>query len=84
MIELNDITREILGRPNFRCAAIAQRLSELGLYEVKEKAEDEQAVAIHWMLSLYEKHGDNWKDEGEKILSHQIRKYNQNRNNIEY
>ena len=68
MIELNKETREILGRPNFTCRGIARRLCELGLYEVDTKAEDEQAVTIHFLLSQYEKHGDTWCAEANKIL----------------
>ncbi|MEN6464524.1 MAG: hypothetical protein ABFD62_05020 [Syntrophaceae bacterium] len=69
MFALNDETRWILGRPSFMVAKIAWRLKKLGLYEVATKAEDEQAVTIHWMLTLYEKYGDNWRDEARKILS---------------
>jgi hypothetical protein len=68
MIELNDETKWILGRPNFTCMGIANKLRTLG-YEIDTKSEDEQANVIHWMLCLYEKHGINWRKEGEKILS---------------
>lgn len=66
---LDDEVRDILGRPCFVVARIAQRLHKLGLYEVKTKAEDEQAVALYWMLSLYAKHGADWKKFGDKILN---------------
>jgi predicted nucleic acid-binding Zn-ribbon protein len=58
----------ILGRPCFTVAKIARRLHELGLYKVETKAENEQAAAAHWMVGLYLKHGDTWREEGEKIL----------------
>jgi len=66
--KLDDEVRFILGRPNFSVAGIARRLHELGIYEVKTKAEDEQAVALHWMLTLYEKHGKGWRDKLEEVL----------------
>lgn len=67
MFELNEQTRKILGRPNFWCGSIAPLLRKLG-HIIPNKAEEEQAAVIHWMLCLYEQHGDNWEVEGEKIL----------------
>lgn len=67
-IEMDEEIRWILGRPCFTVPGIARKLHVLGLYEVKTKAEDEQACAIHWMLNLYLKHGPMWRAEGEKIL----------------
>jgi len=69
MIELDDEVRFILGRPNFTLAGIARRLHELGIYEVKTKAEDEQAVAIHWMLTLYEKYGKEWRNKLDEAMN---------------
>jgi hypothetical protein len=60
-------TRWILGRPCFVCAGIAQNLRAKG-YEIERKAEDEQAVVIDWMLSLYAKHGPDWRSEAESFL----------------
>lgn len=69
MIELNEHTMEILGKVNFMCAPIAQVLrNELG-YTIRTKSEDEQATVIHWLLNLYEEHGENWKSEAYKILN---------------
>ncbi len=65
--DLNDEVRDILGRPNFTCINIAKRLREKG-HEIKCKAEDEQAAVIYWMLSMYVKHGKQWKEEGEAYL----------------
>ena len=67
MFELNDTTRWILGRPNFWCANIANALRAAGK-KIPQKAEEEQAETIYWMLEMYEKHGDNWRDEGQKWL----------------
>lgn len=68
MIELNEQTRWILGRPCFAVIRICETLRRMG-YTINRRAEDEQAAAIHWMLCLYEQHGDNWRDEGDKILA---------------
>ncbi len=67
--ELDDEVRFILGRPCFTVAKIARRLHELGIYEVKTKAEDEQAVALHWMLTLYARYGKEWRTKLEQSLN---------------
>lgn len=65
--EMDDDLRWILGRPNFACSGIAQHLRKQG-QEVKCKAEDEQAAAIHWMLKLYVEHGPEWRKEASALL----------------
>ena len=60
--ELNDDLKKILGRPNFACGTIASRLREKG-FECETKAEAEQALVIHTMLTFYEEFGTNWIDE---------------------
>lgn len=67
MIEFDDTVKEILGRPNFACAGIANVLRKKG-FEIDYKAEAEQARVLYWMLEMYEKHGVDWKAECEKIL----------------
>lgn len=54
-------TRWILGRPSFECVGMAEALRKDGR-QIEPRAEDEQAVVLHWMLSLYEMHGDKWRD----------------------
>lgn len=66
--ELKGELLEILGRMPMNNAGIARRLHELGLYVVPRRIEEEQAAALHWMLNMYFKHGDQWRAEGEKIL----------------
>jgi len=68
MVELNDDTRWILGRPNFQCGLVAHSLRFLG-HEINGRAEDEQAHVIHWMLCLYEKHGSAWRAEANRQLN---------------
>ena len=65
---LNNELREILGRPNFMCASIANALRSQD-FEIKRKAEDEQATVLHWMLGLYFTHGAAWREQGEQALS---------------
>jgi len=70
MIKLDDIQIEILGKPNFACAAIAKLLIAAAVYEDKaQKAEYEQAVFIHWAMALYEKHGDKWRAAAKVALA---------------
>jgi hypothetical protein len=66
--ELDDEVRWILGRPNFACADIARLLRKTG-QKVEKRAEDEQAVAIHLMLSMYMKHGADWRTHGDAELA---------------
>ena len=56
---LNDELSEILGRPNFTCAHIAEVLRRVG-QEIARKSECEQAAVIYWMLNLYLEHGSSW------------------------
>lgn len=67
MFELNEVTKDILGTPNFKCASIAGALRAIGR-DVPTKAEDEQAHAIHFMLEMYEKHGSVWRVEVGKMF----------------
>lgn len=68
MFPLNDETRFILGLPNFRTGPMAHRLRELG-HDIKTKCEDEQAYAIHWMLTLLEEHGAEWRNVAANYLA---------------
>ncbi len=67
-LPLDEEVRWILGRPCFAVSRMAWRLKELGLYDPARKAEDEQACALHWMLTMYGKHGAAWREEADKIL----------------
>jgi hypothetical protein len=68
MFEWNDETCWILGRPSFAVAQMAWLLRDTGYKEVAQKAEDEQAVVIYFMLEMYEKHGENWRKEAANDL----------------
>ncbi len=69
LTELNDDLKDILGRPCFACARVAQLLVKAGKYvDVRPKAEDEQAVMIHWTLMLYLEHGPKWRDEANRLV----------------
>jgi hypothetical protein len=65
--ELTPNMRHVLGYPNFRCGAIARKLRQQG-WQIPERAEDEQAVVIHWLLKLVLRHGENWCREGNRVL----------------
>lgn len=67
LLPLNEHTREILGRICLHCGGIADVLRSDN-HEIKRKAEDEQAAVIHFLLHMYFKHGDGWREEAEKHL----------------
>ncbi len=79
MFEFNKQTEWILGRPNFWCTPIAVALRVCGR-DIKKHAEEEQAAVIYWMLEMYEKHGNNWKAEGQKWLEQNSRRAGENIN----
>jgi hypothetical protein len=72
MLDLNDETRWILGRPNFSCIGFANRLRQLG-HEIENKAEDEQAAVIHWMLIRTGKDGFHQCAAGDDAAVRRIR-----------
>ncbi|MHB9833869.1 hypothetical protein Q8F57_003420 [Paraburkholderia terrae] len=66
--ELTADLREVLGWPNFRCGPIAHLMRAAGA-DIKRKAEDEQAVVLHWMVKLVLQHGADWWTVGTKEIS---------------
>lgn len=68
MPPLDDDLRDILGRPNFTCIGISQRLRELG-YSIKHRAEEEQATVIHLLLQHYFANGTAWRDTVQAFLA---------------
>lgn len=66
-LELNDQSRDILGRICFQCVGIARVLRESG-QPVKTRAEDEQAATIHFLLNKYLEHGDDWRAKADEEL----------------
>lgn len=71
-MELNEHTRLILGQPNFRCGEIAELLRRDGR-DIPRKSEEEQAYVIHWLLSLYESHGETWMQHFTSTISRIIK-----------
>lgn len=65
---LNEMVRWILGRSCFWCAPYASRLRKKG-FDIMTKVADEQAVVLHWMLSMYAEHGDGWFEKAEEFLN---------------
>lgn len=59
--ELNADLIGILGRPNFQCAQLAGLLRADGK-EINNRAEDEQAAVVYWMLGYYIRDPKNWRD----------------------
>jgi hypothetical protein len=52
--------RHILGKPNFACAHIAERMRTVMRHNIPRKAEEEQAAVIYFCLGHYLKHGAEW------------------------
>lgn len=68
LADLNEDLKDILGRPCFMCARVAQLLIKAGKYVDIRKAEHEQAVMIHWSLMLYLEHGSKWREEANRLV----------------
>lgn len=67
ILELNDDTTWILGRPNFWCLPVAELLRQNGSI-IERSSEHEQAAVIHWLLNMYIEHGDNWREVASGVL----------------
>jgi hypothetical protein len=59
-LHLTQDLRFILSRPNFGCQPTAQVLRRMG-HQIAERAEDEQAATIHWLLNHYLRDPHNWR-----------------------
>lgn len=59
--ELTPALREVLGKPNFWCAPLANWLRQTG-QEIESRAEAEQAAVLHWLIPIALEHGDNWRE----------------------
>lgn len=56
----DDEVRWIMGRPNFVTGPFAHLLRAMG-HTIPTKCEEEQAYTIHWWLTMYAKHGSDWR-----------------------
>lgn len=65
---LDEHLREILGRICYQCIHIANIHRKAGTV-IRERAEDEQAVVLHWLLTKYAQHGDDWRVKAEEELA---------------
>ncbi|WP_175706815.1 hypothetical protein [Burkholderia ambifaria] len=59
--ELTDDLRHVLGFPNFRCGPYAHLMRAVGA-DIAEKAEDEQAHVLHWLVKMVIDNGERWAD----------------------
>lgn len=64
---LNDDLIAILGRPNFLCAQLADRLRSEG-QEIAKRAENEQAAVIHFLLGHYLADPVQWAEKASAAL----------------
>lgn len=60
MPALTDSLREVLGTPVHTMIPLV-RLLQSQDPTVKHRYEDEQAALLHWMLTLWFQHGDDWR-----------------------
>lgn len=76
MIELSQDQIDVYGRPNFACMKLSALLIAAGVYKRPEKvrAESEQAITIHFLAGMLEKHGENWREETDKFIDECIAK----------
>jgi len=66
--ELTQELMELLGRPCFACAKIAEKL-RLGGWKIATKAEHEQAAVLHFSLKHYLRDSANWMDNANGELA---------------
>lgn len=64
---LNDDLIAILGRPNFMCAQLADTLRSGG-HDIAERAENEQAAVIHFLLGHYLADPVQWAEKASAVL----------------
>ncbi len=77
MITLDEQTLFILGRPNFKCARVGQKLIAAKVYAPYPtpggKSEYEQAITIHWYMSMRDKWGEReWKSRASDELLNMV------------
>ncbi len=70
--DLTPELREVLGMMVFQLSPIARAMRAAGA-DIARKAEDEQAVVLHWLIGLVLEHGPAWRgkaaDELEKLAA---------------
>ena len=52
----------ILGRPNFLCGSIAEKMRQKGI-ECENKSEAEQALVVYTLLQFHAEYGVLWADK---------------------
>jgi hypothetical protein len=67
-LTLSEDEKDILGRPNFACGRIAERMRQMG-FDCNRKSEDEQALVIFTMLQFHKEYGKDWTDEMNEYLN---------------
>jgi hypothetical protein len=65
--ELTPDLREVLGWMCFQCISLAQCMRADGV-EIATRAEDEQAVVLHWLTKFVLKHGTDWRPHAGEAL----------------
>jgi hypothetical protein len=73
--ELEGDLIEILGRPNFQCAALANALRLKG-QDIPFKSEREQAAVLHFTLNHFLKDKENWRRLCQEDLGRGFQQHN--------
>jgi len=69
LFPLDIVTRHILGKPNFACGYVAERMRKVLGHTIPTKAEEEQAAVIYFCLGHYLKHGAEWAAHADAELN---------------
>lgn len=64
---LDDDLSDLLGRPNFMCAGMAQALRVQG-FDIPNRSENEQAAVLHFLLSHYLADSKEWRRTAATVL----------------
>lgn len=66
--ELTEDLKDILGRPCFQCISLAQCLRIDG-QTIPNRAEEEQAAVIFWLLGFYLDDPANWRANASEAIN---------------
>lgn len=69
-LDLSGPVADVLGLMIFRTTPTAHALRRYG-WEIPTKTEAEQAVVLHWLLSLALEHGEGWRAKADEYIKAQ-------------
>jgi hypothetical protein len=66
--ELTPALRDVLSLMVFHTGPMAELLRKRHAWDIPRKAEEEQAVVLHWLITLVLRYGDKWRDAAAPML----------------